>query len=90
MHDFNDCADLRALYDLTLAELYLLNPSVGPDCAGLEVGTYYCVSWFPDGHNSDDWGYQYIDTAVATATSTSTGAGVSTPSPVQVRAEPQV
>ncbi|KAL1869674.1 hypothetical protein Daus18300_005529 [Diaporthe australafricana] len=83
--DFNVCQDLLALYDLTIAELYSMNPSIGPDCTGLAIGTYYCVSWFPDGLNPPDWGYQYTDTAIPTTTSTATGtiSGVSTPSPVQ-------
>lgn len=82
------CNSLLALFDLKVSELYAMNPSIGPDCTRLAVGTYYCVSWFPNGENPDDWGYQYTDTAIPTATSTTTGGGgVATPSPVQVRAE---
>lgn len=88
VYNFTDCNSLLGLYDLTIAELYEMNPSVGSDCTGLNVGTYYCVSWFPNGENPDDWGYQYTDTAVVTATSTVPSDGISTPSPVQVRVHP--
>lgn len=85
VYNYTDCDSLLAMYDLTIAELYAMNPSVGSDCRGLDVGTYYCVSWFPDGINPDDWGYEYTGTALVTATSTSAGNGISTPSPIQVR-----
>lgn len=90
MRDSWTCNSILSLFDLKVSEFYAMNPSVGPDCTGLALGTYYCVSWFPNGDNPDDWGYQYTNTAVPTATSTTTtasGSGVATPSPVQVRAE---
>lgn len=80
MDDYTDCTSLLALYDLTLDELYLMNPSVGPDCAGLEKSTKYCVSWFPNGENPEHWAYQYTGTAIVTANYTNTGSSVSTPS----------
>lgn len=80
MDDATDCDSLLALYDLTLDKFYLMNPSVGLDCSGLEKGTNYCVSWFPNGDNSEHWAYQYTGTAIITANSTNTGSSVSTPS----------
>lgn len=90
MYSFTDCSSILSLYDLTIAELYAMNPSVGTDCTGMAEGTYYCVSWFANGINPDDWGYQYASTVIPTATSTTAAAGdgVSTPSPVQVRIQP--
>lgn len=86
VYNFTDCSSILGLYDLTLAELYTMNPSVESDCSGLDVGTYYCVSWFENGENPDDWGYEYTNTVIPTATVTSStiGGGVSTPAPVQV------
>lgn len=90
MEDYYNCADILALHDLTLDKLYLMNPSVGPDCAGLETGTYYCVSWFPDGYNPEDWGYQYTDTAIVTGISTSTATATTTPGSTTAAGDAQV
>lgn len=65
-----------------------MNPSVKEDCSGLVLGTYYCVSTYPDGVPPGQPGWTGPtfplpdETATATSTTTSTS-GVSTPSPVQ-------
>jgi hypothetical protein len=46
---YNNCLSILTLFDLTIAELYAMNPSIHSDCTGMVVGTYYCVSWYPNG-----------------------------------------
>lgn len=85
VESYTTCKSILAVYDLTMAEFYMLNPSVGSDCSGLAVGTYYCLSWFPDGDNPADWGYQATATWTGSTTATTSGDGISTPTAVQVR-----
>lgn len=37
------CAEILDLYRLTIQEFYDMNPTVGQDCTGLSLGSYYCV-----------------------------------------------
>ncbi|KAJ0414307.1 hypothetical protein BJY00DRAFT_318933 [Aspergillus carlsbadensis] len=38
------CASILTEYDITMADFYHWNPSVGPECAGLWLDYQYCVS----------------------------------------------
>ncbi|KAL6229363.1 hypothetical protein BDW75DRAFT_249828 [Aspergillus navahoensis] len=82
------CESILNTYWLAFEEFYAMNPSVKEDCSGLVLGTYYCVSTYPDGvpPGQPDWTGPTFplpdETATATSTTTSTS-GVSTPSPVQ-------
>jgi LysM repeat protein len=37
------------MFEMNITEFYDLNPSVGSDCTGMNLGTYYCVSTDPGG-----------------------------------------
>ncbi|KAM0811391.1 putative LysM domain-containing protein [Seiridium cardinale] len=79
-----DCTWWYAPKNTTTRETW--NPTVGEDCTGLAVGTYYCVSTYPDIVPPP---FPYVETdddtttTTATATASSSGDGVTTPSPVQ-------
>lgn len=54
-----------------------MNPSVGPDCSGLTVGTNYCVSTYPNGEDpNEDWDG---DDSIPSISPT----GIITPTPTQ-------
>lgn len=93
---YDTCAGILIVFELTVDVLYAMNPSVGADCTGMALGTYYCISTYPDGVPAGLYGdggsatssgvTSTSATSTATSTSsttTSTGGGVPTPSPVQ-------
>ncbi|KAH8655300.1 hypothetical protein BX600DRAFT_525233 [Xylariales sp. PMI_506] len=81
VQSFSTCASILSVFYLDIAQFYAWNPSVGDDCTGLAVGTYYCISTYPNGVPPD------VDdddtTTTGGATATATGTTISTPSPVQ-------
>lgn len=77
-------AHLDALH-MTVAALYEYNPSVGAECTGYVLGTYYCWSTSQDGSVPDDGsgGSPTTTTAAPPTTTTTTSPGVATPTPTQ-------
>ncbi|KAF5874875.1 uncharacterized protein Bfra_003324 [Botrytis fragariae] len=71
---YNTCEDILVIFNLNITQFYDWNPSVGSDCVGMDLGTYYCVSIFPGGQPPSE----PDPDGDATPTSTS----VSTPSPI--------
>lgn len=65
------CRSILDIYYLTIEQFYKFNPSIKPDCSALAIGTYYCVSIWPDGLPPPE----IMDPPPVT--------GVQTPSPVQ-------
>lgn len=51
------CEGILNTYWLAFEEFYGMNLSVKADCSGLVLGTYYCVSTYPDGvpPGQPDW-----------------------------------
>ena len=84
VQDYNSCKNPLALFGFQLATFYAMNPSIGPQCTGMAIGTYYCVSTSPDGYPPvEDDPSESIP--VTTKPTTSTGASEAlTPSPIQV------
>ncbi|KAL4733764.1 hypothetical protein BDV11DRAFT_175388 [Aspergillus similis] len=74
------CETILDNYWLAFEELYAMNPSIKDDCSGLVMGTYYCISTYPEGvpGGQPDWTGPTYEWGT-----TSTSSGVSTPSPVQ-------
>ncbi|UKZ80304.1 hypothetical protein TrVFT333_008061 [Trichoderma virens FT-333] len=77
------CQEVLQIAHLTFAEFYGMNPSVGPYCAGLVLGTNYCISTYPNGMKlNDDWdGDDSIPSSSSSTTSMVTG--IVTPMPTQ-------
>ncbi|ETS74812.1 hypothetical protein PFICI_13296 [Pestalotiopsis fici W106-1] len=70
------CSDILAQWELTIADFYAMNPSVGSDCSGMWAGYHYCV-------RTNDW---VAPTATAVTSTTSTSEPTSSPTapgPVQ-------
>ncbi|KAI1340015.1 hypothetical protein F5Y15DRAFT_423443 [Xylariaceae sp. FL0016] len=93
--NYTTCQGLMIMFSLNITLFYDWNPSVGPDCDELSVGTYYCVSIYENGDTppTDDTG-PITTTSIGNGStsasggsssipSSTTGNGVSTPSPVQ-------
>lgn len=92
---YDTCEGILIVFSLSIDVLYAMNPTVGDDCRGMSLGTYYCISTYPDGapagvSGGDGGGASSTasSTTVPTVTtsvppSTTTGGGVPTPSPVQ-------
>lgn len=59
---------------LTLEQLFKFNPSIKADCTALAIGTYYCISIWPNGDGPPDDG---------DGGSNPTTTGIHTPSPIQ-------
>ncbi|KAG8631988.1 hypothetical protein KVT40_001128 [Elsinoe batatas] len=80
-----NCESHLALARLTIDTLYKYNPSVGPDCRGFVLGTYYCWST----GNEQDSGSPPSTTGEAptttggSPTTTAPTSGVITPTPTQ-------
>ncbi|KAH7420080.1 hypothetical protein BKA64DRAFT_563224 [Cadophora sp. MPI-SDFR-AT-0126] len=87
------CDDMLGDTGMTIAEFFAMNPTVKSDCAGLNVGTYYCYESPSLNNNGDGTSTGPIATVSATTTRsgtpTSTLAGVTgtngvvTPTPTQ-------
>lgn len=83
------CAAHLDALRMPIATLYQYNPSVGADCLGFVLGTYYCWSTSLDGSVPDDGsgagGGVSSSSTVATSTvpTTTTSPGVTTPTPTQ-------
>ncbi|PTB40686.1 carbohydrate-binding module family 50 protein [Trichoderma asperellum CBS 433.97] len=73
---YNTCRDILYIAQLSFADFYQMNPSVGPDCSGLVVGTNYCISTYPNGNDPNEWDG---DASIPSASST----GIITPTPIQ-------
>jgi LysM repeat protein len=79
-----------AQYFLNINQFYAMNPTIGKDCTGLAMGTWYCVSIWPDGDapGEDDSVPVITTTATSAAKSGTTSASAtktasSTPTPIQ-------
>ncbi|KAL2787767.1 hypothetical protein BJX66DRAFT_340850 [Aspergillus keveii] len=80
------CVNMLNTFGITFEQLYAMNPSVHNDCSGLVLGTYYCISTYPDGvpGGQPDWTGPTVTVPPSTpATTTTASSGISTPSPVQ-------
>ncbi|KAK6222736.1 hypothetical protein LQW54_000917 [Pestalotiopsis sp. IQ-011] len=71
--------DPDARSGLSKRKLHHLNPTVGEDCSGLAVGTYYCIGT----SNDEILEYDDLDDSTTATAVATTSSGVSTPSPVQ-------
>ena len=74
------CNDLLLTYYLQFSEFYKMNPSVGEDCSGLVVGTYYCRSTYPEGDGAGipGWSSSELDDDFPLPTSTQSTSAAST------------
>ncbi|KAL4734491.1 hypothetical protein BDV11DRAFT_212743 [Aspergillus similis] len=70
------CAAILSQYDISMAEFYSWNPTVGSDCSTMEYGYYVCVGVFATTTTA-------ASTSISTVTSTSTTSTSSGPSPTQ-------
>lgn len=70
------CGNILVVYFLTMKQFYTMNPSIGPDCTALVIGTNYCLSTLPNGEPPSD------DNDHGTPTTT-TSTPVTTPTPTQ-------
>ncbi|KAK6443864.1 hypothetical protein FP744_10000112 [Trichoderma asperellum] len=85
------CANILIAFQITMAEFYTMNPSVGTDCSGLNAGTYCCVSTNPGGQlpaftDTGSGTLSFVTTFsgwVSETTPTAKPLGVVTPSPIQ-------
>lgn len=85
------CTKILIAFQITMAEFYTMNPSVGTDCSGLNAGTYYCVSTNPGGQlpvytDTGSGTLSFVTTFsgwVSETTTTAKPTGVVTPSPIQ-------
>ncbi|KAF2223855.1 hypothetical protein BDZ85DRAFT_236355 [Elsinoe ampelina] len=81
-----NCESHLALARLTIDALYKYNPSVGPDCRGFVLGTYYCWSTGDEQDSepppSTTGGSPTTTTGRSPTTTAPTG-GVVTPTPTQ-------
>lgn len=74
---YDTCKSILDIYEMSFANFYNMNPSVGPDYSGLAVGTNYCVSTYPNGDDpNDDWDG---DDSIPSISPT----GIITPTPTQ-------
>ncbi|KAL7902726.1 carbohydrate-binding module family 50 protein [Trichoderma sp. SZMC 28014] len=74
---YDTCKSILDIYEISFANFYSMNPSVGPDCSGLTVGTNYCVSTYPNGEDpNEDWDG---DDSIPSISPT----GIITPTPTQ-------
>ncbi|UKZ58866.1 uncharacterized protein TrAtP1_000188 [Trichoderma atroviride] len=74
---YDTCKSILDIFEMSFANFYKMNPSVGPDCSGLAVGTNYCVSTYPNGEDpNDDWDG---DDSIPSISPT----GIITPTPTQ-------
>ncbi|POS72694.1 hypothetical protein DHEL01_v208910 [Diaporthe helianthi] len=92
---YDTCEGILIVFSLSIDVLYAMNPSIGDDCRGMSLGTYYCISTYPEGAPAGIYGgggggdpSTSIGTTAPTVTttvppSTTTAGGVPTPSPVQ-------
>lgn len=83
---YNTCENIMAQYFLNIDQFFSMNPTIGKDCTGLAMGTWYCVSIWPDGDAPGD--QDSVSATITTAKSGTTGASAtntasSTPSPIQ-------
>ncbi|KAM5511686.1 LysM domain-containing protein [Fusarium oxysporum f. sp. phaseoli] len=83
---YNTCENIMAQYVLNIDQFFSMNPTIGKDCTGLAMGTWYCVSIWPDGDAPGD--QDSVPATTTTAKSGTTGASAtntasSTPSPIQ-------
>ncbi|KAF5697167.1 peptidoglycan-binding lysin domain-containing protein [Fusarium mundagurra] len=83
---YNTCENIMAQYLVNINQFYSMNPTIGKDCTGLAMGTWYCVSIWPDGDAPGD--QNSVPAITTTAKSGTTGASAtntasSTPSPIQ-------
>ena len=84
---FDTCSGILTNFYLTIAEFYAMNPSVGSDCTGMNLGTYYCISTYPGGIPPGQ-PYSAISASLGLGNGTSTTSGSSTtgivtPTPTQ-------
>ncbi|KAH7186909.1 hypothetical protein BKA60DRAFT_613604 [Fusarium oxysporum] len=85
---YNTCENIMAQYFLDINQFYSMNPTIGKDCTGLAMGTWYCVSIWPDGDAPGVDDSVPVITTTTTTKSGTTGASAtntasSTPSPIQ-------
>ncbi|RKK16721.1 hypothetical protein BFJ66_g12777 [Fusarium oxysporum f. sp. cepae] len=85
---YSMCENIMAQYFLNINQFYSMNLTIRKDCAGLAMGTWYCVSIWPDGDALGVDDSVPVITTTATAKSGTTGASAtntasSTPSPIQ-------
>lgn len=88
---YDTCEGILIVFDLTLDVLFTMNPTIGTDCTGMALGTYYCISTYPGGIPAGIDGQtgsvsSMTTTTTTAASTTTTGSpttGVSTPTPVQ-------
>ncbi|KAF5606295.1 uncharacterized protein FSUBG_6128 [Fusarium subglutinans] len=85
---YNTCENIMAQYFLDITQFYSMNPTIGKDCTGLAMCTWYCVSIWPDGDAPGVDDSVPVISATTTAKSGSTGASATntasaTPSPIQ-------
>ncbi|KAF7535861.1 hypothetical protein G7054_g5004 [Neopestalotiopsis clavispora] len=74
---FPTCDEILSQFDLTIAQFYEMNPSVGVDCSGMWAGYVYCVG--TPSLESDDGSSTTTTTASATSSSTSTATAPTPP-----------
>jgi hypothetical protein len=84
---YDTCDSIMGRFSIDLDQFYFMNPAIKSDCTGLALGTYYCISIWPDGlplDEDDDDDDDFTVTATTSTTApTTTGTHVSTPSPIQ-------
>ncbi|KAF5626370.1 peptidoglycan-binding lysin domain protein [Fusarium tjaetaba] len=94
VQSYNTCENILAQFYLDIEQFYAMNPTIGKDCTGLAMGTYYCISIWANGRPSpvpededddDDDDDDGLTTSVVSSTNVAsvTGTTASTPSPIQ-------
>src|SRR5688500_303678 len=54
VESWDTCDAIVDLYYLDMEQFFSMNPAVKKDCTGMAMGTWYCISIWPDGEYPPD------------------------------------